>query len=101
MRNKIYIITGVILSTKFLIASIFASGSASEPFADDSVNPSTPQHSTSESTQAWLERRLREVGKLAVGQHLKPHQIWRILDQLDNKVEKRQREAANRKESQE
>jgi hypothetical protein len=91
MNKKIYIITGIILSAKLLITSLFASGSASEPFADDSVNPSTQRNATSESTQEWLERRLREVGKLKEGQHLKPHQIWRIVDQLEKKVEKRQR----------
>lgn len=87
MSKKLFVITGIILIAELLVASIFAS--ASEPFADDPANRSKSEHSASESTQEWLERRLREVGKLKEGQHLKPHQIWRIVDQLEKKVEKR------------
>lgn len=89
MCRKLYLITGIILIAELLVASIFASASASEPFADDPAIRSTTEHATLESTQEWLERRLRDVGKLKEGQHLKPHQIWRIVDQLENKIENR------------
>ncbi len=90
MNKKLYVITWIILIARLFVACNVASNPASEPFADDSVNPSTPAHSSVESTQEWLERRLRESGKLKEGQHLKPHQIWRIVDQLENKIENRQ-----------
>lgn len=90
MRKKLHYTTGIILTQTFLIASTFASELAREPFADEAVNSSDSQHSTSKSTQEWMERGLRDAGKLKNGQHLKPHQIWRIVDQLERKVENRE-----------
>lgn len=89
MSKKLYVITGIILIAKLCIACNDASSSATEPLSQNAVNPSSQVHATVESPQEWLERRLREVGKLKEGQHLKPHQVWQLVDQLTVIVENR------------
>lgn len=85
------VFSGLFVQT--LVASEFTSN-ASDPFceADKAVATSTDQQIVSkkplpllpeESTAEWIERNLRVVGKLKEGEHLLPHEIWRITDKLN------------------
>lgn len=41
------------------------------------------------NTQAFLEKMLREEGALKPGQHLAPHEVWRLADFLNSRIKAR------------
>jgi hypothetical protein len=82
-----------LLQTSLILTSVISCALGSEATGSLSAgNEPISQSSHIEeawNTQAFLEQMLREEGALKPGQHLAPHEVWRIADFLKARIKAR------------
>jgi hypothetical protein len=92
MNRKIFHLSILLCATPNMMASEITEGNEPYPYqaSPSSTSTSTPI-SVDLSTKEWIEAILRQEGELEEGEHLAPHEVWRIADEINKRAEEEER----------